>query len=107
MKLKEWILLQENQIGKRLKKLRSDNGGEYVNNVMGAWLKDHGIDHQKNPQESPQGNGVAERMNRTLQDRVRSMLHGSGLRGGGLGIGNRNIIVHQKQRKCHWHEQDT
>ena len=82
VKLKEWIVVQENQSGKKVKKLRSDNGGEYVNNEMGAWLKNHGVEHQKIPKESPQSNGVAERMNRTLQDRARSMLHGSGLGGG-------------------------
>ena len=40
------------------------------------------MDHLKIPKESPQSNGVAERMNRALQDRAKSMLHGSGLGGG-------------------------
>ena len=81
--MKDWILMKENQSGKRLKKLRSDNGGEFVNGELGAWLADRGVDHQKIPKESPQSNGIAKRMNRNLQDRARSMLIGARLGGGG------------------------
>ena len=49
-----------------LKKVRLDNGGEFVNGEMTAWLDDEGVHHQKFPKESPQSNGVEERMNRTL-----------------------------------------
>ena len=80
--LKEWITVQENQSGKRVKKLRSDNGGEYIDAGLEQWLREHGIQHQTIPARSPQSNGVAERMNRTLQDRARSMLVGAGLGGG-------------------------
>ena len=62
-----------------MKKLRSDNGGKYVDAGLEQWLKEHGILHQTIPARSPQSNGVAERMNRTLQDRARSMLVGAGL----------------------------
>ena len=37
-------------------------------------LTEHGILHQKIPARSPQSNGISERMNRTVQDRARSML---------------------------------
>ena len=80
--LKEWITVNENQVGKKVKKLRSDNGGEYIDAGLEQWLKEHGILHQTIPARSPQSNGVAERMNRTLQDRARSMLVGAGLGGG-------------------------
>ena len=80
--LKEWISINENQSGKKVKKLRSDNGGEYIDEELGRWLREHGILHQTIPARSPQSNGVAERMNRTLQDRARSMLVGAGLGGG-------------------------
>ena len=32
--LKEWIVVAENQTGKRLKKLRSDNGGEFIDGSL-------------------------------------------------------------------------
>ena len=80
--LKEWIAVRENEVGKRVKVMRSDNGGEYVDASLETWLKEHGIMHQTIPARSPQSNGVAERMNRTLQDRARSMLVGAGLGGG-------------------------
>ena len=80
--LKEWITVNENQSGKKVKKIRSDNGGEYVDAALETWLREHGILHQTIPARSPQSNGIAERMNRTLQDRARSMLVGAGLGGG-------------------------
>ena len=80
--LKEWIAVRENEVGKKLKVLRSDNGGEFIDGSLGKWLREHGIQHQTIPARSPQSNGIAERMNRTLQDRARSMLIGAGLGGG-------------------------
>lgn len=80
--LKEWIAVAETEVGKKLKVLRSDNGGEFIDNVFGKWMREHGIQHQTIPARSPQSNGVAERGNRTLQDRARSMLVGAGLGGG-------------------------
>ena len=62
--------------------MRSDNGGEYIDAGLEHWLKEHGILHRTIPTRSPQSNGVAERMNRTLQDRAKSMLVGAGLGGG-------------------------
>ena len=79
--LKQWITINENQSGKKVKKLRSDNGGEYIDAELETWLKEHGILHQTIPARSPWSNGIAKRMNRTLQDRARSMLVGAGLGG--------------------------
>ena len=59
----------------KLKVLRSDNGGEYLSNEMQSFLSEHGIKHELTIAYTPQQNGVAERMNRTLLDLVRSMLH--------------------------------
>ena len=80
--MKEWIAVRENEVEKKVKTMRSDNGGEYVDATFEKWLKEHGILHQKNPARSPQSYGVSERMNRTIQDRARSMLVGAGLGGG-------------------------
>eukprot|EP00171_Calliarthron_tuberculosum_P004153 IDg4153t1 len=59
----------------KLKRLRSDNGGEYLSNEFKSYLETNGIKHELTVAYTPQQNGVAERMNRTLLNLVRSMLH--------------------------------
>nr|CAD1817878.1 unnamed protein product [Ananas comosus var. bracteatus] len=69
----------ENLIGRRIKVLRSDNGLEYKSKEFKLFCKENGISrHYTNPYD-PQQNGVAERMNRTLMERARSMLSNAGL----------------------------
>ena len=65
--------------GWKLKVLRSDNGGEYKSGEFDQYLKSEGIRHELTVPKSPQQNGVAERLNRTLGEMTRSMLAGSGL----------------------------
>lgn len=69
----------ENQSNKRIKTLRSDNGGEYISKSFENYLKNCGIHHQTSMPYTPQQNGVAERMNRTLQERGRCMMFNAGL----------------------------
>ena len=64
----------ENQLGKKIKILRSDRGGEYLSQEFRDHLKGCGIISQLTPPRTPQLNGVAERKNRTLLDMVRSMM---------------------------------
>ena len=64
----------ENQLGKTIKALRSDRGGEYMSQEFLDHLKRCGIVSQFTPPYTPQHNGVSERRNRTLQDMVRSMM---------------------------------
>ncbi|GKC67343.1 retrotransposon protein, putative, ty1-copia subclass [Tanacetum coccineum] len=64
----------ENQLGKTIKSLRSDRGGEYMSQEFLDHLKDHGIISHRTPPYTPQHNGVSERRNRTLLDMVRSMM---------------------------------
>ena len=80
--MKEWIVVHENESRKRVKKVISDNGGEYVNAAFEKWVREHGIVHQTIPARSPQRNGVCERMNIKIQDRARSMLWVLGWGGG-------------------------
>ncbi|GKA89761.1 zinc finger, CCHC-type containing protein, partial [Tanacetum coccineum] len=58
----------ENQLGKTIKSLRSDRGGEYLSQEFLNHLKDHGIIAHRTPPYTPQHNGVLERRNRTLLD---------------------------------------
>jgi transposase InsO family protein len=73
-KFKEFKHEVENQLGKSIKVLRSDRGGEYLSIEFIDYLKEHGIISQLSPPRTPQLNGVAERRNRTLLDMVRSMM---------------------------------
>ena len=81
---KTWLVMVENiaskrlkvlQWSKRLKTLQSDNGGEYLSNAMTRFLENRGIQHRLTTPYNPHQNGVAERMNRTLCELVRTMLH--------------------------------
>jgi hypothetical protein len=76
---KKWKSLVENQTGLKLKCLRSDNGGEYCSNEFDEYCAGHGIRREKTVPKTPQQNGIAERMNRTIMERARSMLVDAGL----------------------------
>ena len=67
------------ETGLKIGALRSDNGGEYVSEAFGNFLKSKGIQHELTVPDTPQQNGTAERMNRTLVESARAMLFNSGL----------------------------
>ena len=73
----EVIELLENQSGRRLRVIRSDNGTEYLNKTLSDYLKSKGILHQTTVRYTPEQNGAAERLNRTLLERMRAMLEDS------------------------------
>ncbi|KAK2417007.1 secreted RxLR effector protein [Trifolium repens] len=73
-KFKEFKNEVQNQLGKNIKTLRSDRGGEYLSQEFNDYLKECGIVSQLTPPGTPQWNGVSERRNRTLLDMVRSMM---------------------------------
>eukprot|EP00253_Pinus_taeda_P033139 PITA_33139 len=76
---KEFKALVENQTEKKIKVLRTDNGGEFCSKEFEEFCKKCGIARQKTTPYTPQQNGVAERINKTLMERARSMLSGVGL----------------------------
>ncbi|GMF15349.1 unnamed protein product [Phytophthora fragariaefolia] len=69
----------ENATGKTLKRLRSDNGGEYTAKAFKTYLDRSGIKHEKTVPYTPQQNGLAERMNRSLVEMARCMLYHEGI----------------------------
>ena len=69
----------ENESGKKINTLRSNNGGEFVKNEFESFLSKHGIQHEKIVPYPPQQNGVAERKNKTLVEMARCMLYSKGL----------------------------
>ncbi|KAL0290595.1 UNVERIFIED_CONTAM: Retrovirus-related Pol polyprotein from transposon TNT 1-94 [Sesamum angustifolium] len=70
---------KETQTGKKLKRLRSDRGGEYESSKFTEHCQTFGIIHEETPPYSPSSNGVAERKNRTFKDMINSLLLTSGL----------------------------
>ncbi|KAJ9544518.1 hypothetical protein OSB04_024225 [Centaurea solstitialis] len=66
-------------LGRRVKKLRSDNGTEFHNAKLQSFLEDVGISHNFSAVRTSQQNGVVERKNRTLVEAARSMMAHSGV----------------------------
>ena len=60
-KFLNWKNMEEKQSGKKLKKLRSDNGGEYISSEFTKYLETEGIHHNLTIPKTPEQNGVAER----------------------------------------------
>ena len=73
-KFKEFKAEVENQLGKRIKAIRSDRGGEYLFGDFKDYLTQNGIVSQLTAPGTPQQNDVAEKRNRTLLEMVRSMM---------------------------------
>ena len=71
------LTMLENQTNRRTKRLRCDNGSEYINADLKAYCKAKGIKLETTVRYSPEQNGAAERLNRTLLDKVRPMLSGT------------------------------
>ena len=80
-KIMAWKAVAENQSGTRVLHLRSDRGGEFTSNKLKAWLALEGVDQQTTPPYSPESNGLAERLNRSLQDKTRTIMADSKLPG--------------------------
>jgi len=73
-KFKEFEASVTNHFGCKIKTLRSDGGGEYTSTDFEQYLKMNGIRHEVTVAHTPEQNGVAERMNRTLVESARAML---------------------------------
>ena len=63
----------ESETGKKLKCISTDNGDEYCE-PFDKYCKHQGIRHQRTPSKTPQLNGLAERINMTLMERLSYLL---------------------------------
>ena len=66
-RFKEFKALVENLTGKKIKILRSDNGGEYIDKDFTDFCAREGIRREWIAPYNPEQNGVAERTNRTVE----------------------------------------
>jgi hypothetical protein len=76
---KEWKTMAENQTKKKVKKLCNDNGMEFCSHKFKSYCKSEGIIRHYTVPYTPQQNGVAERMNRTIISKAHCMLSNTGL----------------------------
>jgi hypothetical protein len=77
--LKEFVSQAESRFDRKLNKLRCDNGGEYRVGQLKEWCKNKGITLDYTVPYTPQLNGKAEKLNRTLDEKARAMLFDSNL----------------------------
>lgn len=73
-KFKEFVSFAEVQQATKICKLNVDNGGEYSSTEFKSFCKEKGIQIIYNVAYNPEMNSVAERMNRTLVEKARTML---------------------------------
>jgi transposase InsO family protein len=78
--VKRTIKQLETQTGQQLKSVRTDRGGEYLNHSLRNYFDSKGVLHQTTTPYNPEQNGAAERLNRTLMERVRAMQLSADLR---------------------------
>jgi hypothetical protein len=78
-KFKKWKAVTEKELGKQLKRFRTDGGGEYTSKKFAEYLKSEGIINEKTTPYSPQSNRVVDRANHTIMERIRCMLDDAGL----------------------------
>ena len=69
----------ETATGCKVISVRTDNGSEYINNELDGFFNSKGIVHQTTVPYTPEQNGKAERLNRTLMEKAKSMLADSSL----------------------------
>jgi hypothetical protein len=65
----------EKQTGKQITCLHDNKGGEFIGNEWDVYMQAEGIKRKHTVRATPQQNGVAERKNRTLAERITAMLN--------------------------------
>ena len=78
-KFKEVDARFQRLLGRGIRMVRDDKGGEYTSRNYLKYLREQGISHQKTNVAAPEENGIAERLNRTIQDGITTMLRDANL----------------------------
>jgi transposase InsO family protein len=79
---KKYEAMATAHFGLKISRFRCDNGGEYISSELKEMFEEKGIQFEFTIHYTPQQNGVAERMNRTIVEKARCMLLESGLKKG-------------------------
>ena len=86
---KAWV---EMQLGAKIKILNSDRGGEYQGEEFSEYLKTKGTHQKLNVHDTHHQTGVAECCNRTIAERICTLLHASGLPKNLWGEATRHVV---------------
>jgi len=70
---KKWLAQVKNELGQKLKYMKSNNGSEYYDGRFEEFCASQKIRRVKTALGNPHQNRVAERMNRTILEHVKSM----------------------------------
>ncbi|CAB0009968.1 unnamed protein product [Nesidiocoris tenuis] len=71
---KQFRLMVENETGKHIKTLRTDNGGEFTGKNFENFLLAHRIKHQRSVPHTPEQNEAAERAQRSFVEKDRCLM---------------------------------
>jgi transposase InsO family protein len=69
----------EAECGRKLRVLRTDNGGEFTAAEFASYCADEGVQRHYSASYSPQQNGVVERRNKTVVGMARALLKQRGM----------------------------
>ena len=76
----EWVKITENHFasrgGYKVGAVRTDNGGEFVNDTLHEFFKERGIEHQLTVPYTSFQNGAVERAHRSIENKTRCLLIG-------------------------------
>lgn len=75
----EFMEFLNTNLGHYARVLRSDRGGEYTDASLQQYLREKGVKIELTVAHSPEQNGIAERMNRTLCDAIRTLIFDSNM----------------------------
>lgn len=76
---KTFKALVENQTERKIKILRTDGGSEYRSKEFDDLCRKNGIQHQVTTAYTPQQNGTAERMNRSIVEKAKCLMFDANL----------------------------
>src|SRR5436190_5239302 len=76
---KNYEAMVKTQFGVSIKEFHCDGGGEFINERFNSHLKQQGTKRTITVHHTPEQNGIAERLNRTLLEHARAMLIAAGL----------------------------
>jgi transposase InsO family protein len=68
----------ENLTNKKIKTLRTDNGGEHTSKEFVGFCKSKGVRRELTDPHNPQQNGVAERKNRSIEETMKTLMNDKG-----------------------------
>ena len=78
VRLQQFLIDWKAMTGRQIRRLRTDNGTEFVNQETEKLLRENRIKHEKTTPHCPEQNGFIERAMRTVVESARSMIHAAG-----------------------------